>query len=56
MKRADYILGVLLLSSPFLIGAAIWAVWSPEVGVLAAFGAVVGSAWVLAMAHAAKGN
>jgi hypothetical protein len=56
MPLAHFLLGVVLLSSPYLIGAGIIACWSPAAGALIAVGAVVGIAWLLAMAKAGNGN
>lgn len=56
MKPLEYICILVLLSSPYLVGALIVAFWSPAGGALVAIGALVGLAWVLSMARAAKDN
>lgn len=56
MPRRDYWIGLGAMASPYLIGAGIIAFWSPAAGALVAIGALVGIAWVLSMARAAKDN
>ena len=55
MPWSHYILG-LLLSSPYLVGAAIVAWWEPGLGALIALGAVAGMAWLVGMGRAGGDN
>jgi hypothetical protein len=54
MKLLQYIGILVALTSPYLVGAGLLALWSPGLAALLAVTAVVGMAWVLSMGWAAS--
>lgn len=56
MRFWEYVIGVLLLSSPYLVGALLVALWSPGLGALIALGSILGIAWVVGMGRSGRDN